>query len=93
MKCFAIRDVKAEGFNVPFFQPTFGLAERMFKQACEDKESSLSKNPEDFSLYYIADFQPASGVLVPVEPKWICNALDTTRPKTGPSTQVQNIPF
>lgn len=81
MKCFAIRDVKAEGFTTPFFQPTFGLAERMFKEACQDEKTSLSKNPEDFSLFYIADFDQSSGQLTPVEPKWICNALDTTRPK------------
>lgn len=75
MKMFSVRDVKAEGFNIPFFQPTFGLAERMFKELCQDEKSTLYKNPEDFSLYYLGEFDPRSGSLNLVDqPKHVLDA-------------------
>lgn len=75
MKMFAIKDIKAEGFNTPFFQPTFGLAERMFKEACQDEKSIISKNKEDFSLYYMGEFDQKSGDFTPEQPKHICDAI------------------
>lgn len=75
MKAFSIKDVKAEGFNTPFFQSTFGLAERAFKEACNDPQSQIAKNKEDFSLYYIGEFSNATGMITPAEPKLICTAL------------------
>lgn len=75
MKCFAIKDLKSEGFNTPFFQSTFGLAERAFKDACQDEKSTLSKHREDFSLYYIGDFDQTSGQIIPSEPQHVCDAM------------------
>lgn len=75
MKMFSIRDVKAEGFNTPFFQPTFGLAERAFQDACKDEKTHLSKHPEDFSLYFLGEFDPNLGEFKPEpQPKHICDA-------------------
>jgi len=76
MKMFAVKDLKAEGFNTPFFQPTFGLAERSFKEATKDNQSFLSKTPEDFSLYFLGEFNQQTGLLTPEQnPKKICDAL------------------
>lgn len=75
MKCFAIKDIKAEGFNTPFFQPTFGLAERAFKEAVKDPQTHLSKTPDDFSLWYVGSFDQTQGVMTSeAEPKHVCNA-------------------
>lgn len=75
MKMFAIKDKKAEGFNTPFFQTTFGLAERAFKDACTDEKTSLAKHPEDFSLYYLGDFDQSTGRLnITEDPKHVCDA-------------------
>lgn len=72
---FTIRDSKAEGYNTPFFQPTFGLAERMFKDACQDNTTMFSKHPEDYSLYYLGEFDINSGKFDPeAQPKHVCNA-------------------
>lgn len=74
-KMFSIKDIKAEGYNVPFFQPTFGLAERAFKDACQDSNSQISKHKEDFSLYYHGEFNQQTGVLIAEPtPKLVCNA-------------------
>lgn len=73
---FSIKDVKAEGFNTPFFQATFGLAERTFKEACQDEKSLLSKHPGDFSLYYVGEFIQETGEFRPeAQPRHVCNAL------------------
>lgn len=75
MKCFAVRDLKAEGFGVPFFQPTFGLAERAFNDACLDEKTYMYKSPEDFSLWCIGEFEQKTGTFVPEQvPKKICDA-------------------
>lgn len=80
MKMFAVRDVKSEGFMTPFFQPTFGLAERMFKEAANDEKSMICKNPEDFSLYYLGEFNNASGELKSEKPKHISDATAQKSP-------------
>lgn len=74
MKCFAIKDIKSEGFNTPFFQATFGLAERAFKDACQDEKSTIAKHREDFSLYYIGQFDQTSGEFIAEQPKHVCDA-------------------
>ena len=75
MKAFSIRDKKSEGFNTPFFQATFGLAERAFKDAASDEKGTIFKYKEDFSLYYIGKFDQSTGKIMPEnEPKLICNA-------------------
>nr|QJB20848.1 MAG: nonstructural protein [Microvirus sp.] len=75
MKMFSIRDTKAEGFNKPFFETTFGLAERAFKDAASDPQNQLSKHAKDFSLYYLGEFDPRSGEFTPCDkPNFVCNA-------------------
>lgn len=75
MKVFSIRDVKAEGFNTPFFQQTFGLAERAFKEAANDTNSQIHKNKQDFSLYCVGEFEHTTGVITPVNPpQHVCDA-------------------
>lgn len=76
MKAFAIKDLKAEGFNTPFFQQTFGLAERSFKDACQDEKTSLAKHPEDYSLFFIGEFNQSTGIFEPQNPpKHVCDAV------------------
>lgn len=75
MKVFSIHDKKAEGFNTPFFQSTFGLAERAFKEATKDESTTICKNKEDFSLYYIGEFDHTTGQITPVQPaQHVCDA-------------------
>ena len=76
MKMFSVRDIKAEGYNTPFFQPTFGLAERAFKDACQDEKNTMSHHKEDFSLFYHGEFDINSGVFKAEDaPKHVCDAV------------------
>lgn len=75
MKVFSIQDTKAEGFNTPFFQATFGLAERAFKEAANDPQSQIHKHKEDFRLYHVGEWNHQTGEIIPVVPPvLICDA-------------------
>lgn len=67
LKAFAIRDNKAEYFNTPFFQKSHGEAERSFKQLTNDNQSTVSKYPEDFDLYYVGDYDDNTGTITALE--------------------------
>ena len=56
LKTFTIRDSKGEFYSPSFFQKTHGEAERSFKQLVQDRQSQVSKFPEDYDLYYIGEF-------------------------------------
>nr|QJB19919.1 MAG: nonstructural protein [Microvirus sp.] len=63
MKIFSVYDAKAEAYARPFFLDTIGLALRGFGEACNDPQTELYRNPEDFTLYHIGEFDPASGAI------------------------------
>jgi len=68
MKMFSIKDSKAESFNTPFFQATFGLAERAYTDAANDEKNSLSRHKEDFSLWYLGELNQNTGEFIPEYP-------------------------
>lgn len=61
-KVFSVFDSKAAVFGTPFFMPTEGAAVRAFTDAANDGGTLLSKHPEDFSLFLIAEFDDGIGV-------------------------------
>lgn len=60
LKIYTIKDKKAEAYLQPFTTSTDGLAIRMV-QASMEQENNLSKYPEDFSLWQIAEFDENTG--------------------------------
>lgn len=60
-KVFSIRDAKAEFFNSPFLQKTEGEAERTFTSLVNDNQSTLSKHPEDYDLYFVGEYDDNTG--------------------------------
>lgn len=64
LKAYAIRDSKAEMYNVPFFNKTHGEAERNFKQLVNDEKSMVHKYPDDYDLYHIGQYDDDKGVLI-----------------------------
>lgn len=64
-KVFALRDCKVSAFLQPFFSRSVPDAIRGFEDAVNDpKVSTLTKHPEDFLLYELADFDDSSGEFV-----------------------------
>lgn len=57
MKMYTLYDSAAQAFTVPFFMEDHGLALRAFTDNVNsDKESNISLHPEQFTLFYVADF-------------------------------------
>lgn len=68
MKVFSVRDSAVEAFLQPFFSPTTGAAIRSLSEAVNDSAHQFFKNAKDYSLWHLADFDDATGTLVPVTP-------------------------
>lgn len=61
---YAIFDVKAEIYTIPFFLHHDAPAIRAFKNMINDKEHQFSKNPEDYSLAKLGMFDDNTGELL-----------------------------
>lgn len=70
----SVRDSAADVYASPFTSQNINTAMRDFAHACRDQQSQLSKNPEDFALYLLGEFEDDTGILIPVAPKLVANA-------------------
>lgn len=73
MKIFSIQDKVADFFMNPFHCRTIGEAERTFTNAVStlDVNNLMSKHPDNFALYYVGEFNEATGVITPRNPELI----------------------
>lgn len=78
-KCFSVLDSKASVFGTPFFSATAGSALRMFTDLVNDKNSIVSRHPEDFSLYVIGEFDDSTGVFRPEVPLNLATAVSVVK--------------
>ena len=62
---YSIKDAKANVFSAPFFSINDKTAQRSFEQAKNDSNTTINQNPEDYSLYRLAQFDDQSGELHP----------------------------
>lgn len=90
LQMFSIRDAKGEVFNTPFFQKTFGEAERSFTQLINDGKSLPGQYPDDFDLYYLGDYDDQTGKFAPLDtPQHLVKAVQVLQKKQAPPLQVQ----
>lgn len=75
MKIYSIQDTKSEGFNRPFFSQTRYTAMREIKLGLKNDES-MAQFADDFKLWEIGDFDPASGTIDAKTPEVICSVND-----------------
>lgn len=73
---YCVFDVKSGMYGVPFFQPVEAVAKRLFSDLSNDVTTMVGTHPEDFSLYYIGDYEVTSAVITPVPRRLICTALE-----------------
>lgn len=70
LRMYAVHD-SLSGFMTPVVEESDPVAVRNFRMACDSVGSSatlMSYNPLDFSLYHIADYDSATGIVTPVVP-------------------------
>lgn len=59
---YAIKDTASGSFSPPFYQQTHGLAERAFKDAANDPQSSINRHPHDYHLFHLGNWDTESGL-------------------------------
>lgn len=68
-RVYALRDQAAQQFLAPILNSTDEAAIRdLANMVSQQDRSNLVFQPKDFDLYYIGDFDAASGLLVPASP-------------------------
>lgn len=81
-KVFSIYDKKSKLYNQPFMDVAIGPAERNFRMLVNDGKSIPGQFPDDFELYYIADYQEETGSYKSLEEKVrVCGASDVKEKK------------
>lgn len=81
VRYYALRDAKVSFMNLqPFANDEAAM--RNFRNALTDSTPNIvNRNPEDYSLYYIGDFDDVKGTFEPPisspggEPLFLCNHL------------------
>lgn len=58
---FSIHDAKAEAFLPPFILPNDQMAMRVFADCINSDEHQFGKNPEDYTLFVLGQFDDAAG--------------------------------
>lgn len=67
LKVYSVRDAKGEVFHTPFYKKTHGEAERDFLTLVSDASGTVSKYPEDFDLWFLGEYDDATGKLLPLD--------------------------
>lgn len=60
-KTYSVRDSKAEVYHLPFYVNTDAEAVRTFRTAVNDERTTFNKNPEDFDLMYLGEYNDETG--------------------------------
>ncbi|AXL15240.1 nonstructural protein [Microviridae sp.] len=64
---FTVLDDKAAAYIQPFFAPTIEHAKRTFKDTCNDTDHAFYRNPDDYTLVHIGEYDDNSACLHPLD--------------------------
>lgn len=67
LQMFSIYDSKVGAYMTPVFLHSKGQALRWFSDLIKDQESTLSKHPEDYTLFHLGSFEDVSSKFEPLE--------------------------
>lgn len=57
LQIFSVHDQKAGAFLQPFFSLNVGTAQRSFETAVNDPATQFSRNPGDYTLFHIGEYE------------------------------------
>ena len=66
---YAIYDSKAEIYNKPFHQPNQAVAMRTATDLANDPNSEIAKNPQDYTMFYLGNYDDTTAQFELCEPK------------------------
>lgn len=80
---FAVFDTKVRAFMTPYFAQTEEAGIRSFVNAAQDQNTMLCKNPEDFVLFHLGEYDDSDGSFNTFDaPRSIFKAIQA-RPGSG----------
>lgn len=75
----AVRDQKGNNFTQPVAQPSRGIALRSWTDELNNPKNAdlpQCKHPEDFSLWYLGNYDDQTGEITPLKPCQMAVASD-----------------
>lgn len=74
LKAFSVYDSKAEAYMQPFFMKTKGEALRAFMDTVGDSNHPFHRHAEDYTLFYLGEFDDSNGEFSGEAPQAIARA-------------------
>lgn len=75
IKCYAVLDSKIADFHLAIFDIKNEGAIRQFADAVNNKETKWNRHPEDYSLWFVGEFDTEKGTLMGGLPVNLVNAV------------------
>ena len=75
LKIFTVFDSAAGAFLQPFFMQARGQAIRTFSDAVNNPEHQFYKHPQDYTLFYLGEFDDEHGTFDGQAPESLGNAV------------------
>lgn len=67
-KLFSVHDTVAKTFIQPFGVPSLAIAVRHFTNCANDKGTDIGRNPADYVLYELGEFDSDTGAIAVLQP-------------------------
>ena len=80
-KMFCVRDSKASYYMAPFLAINEAIAIRNIRAAMQG-DNDVSKFPEDHSVWYLGEFDDATGKVSGCAPEHIANCVELVQEKS-----------
>lgn len=84
-KVFSLYDSKAKMFGPPFYMQTRGMAVRALADLTQDGNSMVSRHPDDFVLYQIAEFDDNTAEFINKNPHELVSMASDFKKPTIPN--------
>lgn len=90
LKTFAIKDKALDAYGATFQQPTIEAGYRMFENVIlyGDENNRYKKNPEDYTLYFVGEYDDATGELINKENIMLSSAIEVITKRSGDQENV-----
>ena len=76
IKIYCVHDSAAERYLDPWTAPTHEVAMRGFRQAVNAEGHQFNQFPDDYTLFFVGEFNPETGTVISSHPVSMGNALE-----------------
>lgn len=92
MYLYAVYDMKARVFCIPFSAPNEQVALRSFEYSANHSDNDIGRYPSDFGLYEVGVFEDDTGQLSGhTQQKHIATAIHLVKPLEATVEELENV--